>query len=56
MRLNSTYREHVNYLGASINNQKEYLSKFLEQWESATEYNTATEPNEVHVCGDMNLD
>ena len=50
------YREHASKLGDSINNQKEYLNKFLVQWESATEHNAATEPNEVHVCGDMNLD
>ena len=50
------YREHASQLGASINNQKDYLNKFLVQWECATEHNAATEPNEVHVCGDMNLD
>ena len=50
------YREHVSTMGSTINSQKQYLSKLLAQWESATEYNAATEPNEVHVMLDMNLD
>ena len=50
------YREHVSALGATINNQKEYLKHFLHQWEAATEHNSAAEPNEVHISGDMNLD
>ena len=50
------YREHASSMGGSINNQKEYLSKFLRQWEAAIEHNSVTEPNEVHVSGDMNLD
>ena len=50
------YREHSSALGSSINQQKTYLSKFLSQWEAAIEHNSATEPNEVHISGDMNLD
>ena len=50
------YREHASAIGGSINNQKEYLNKFLSQWEAATEHNSAVEPNEVHISGDMNLD
>ena len=50
------YREHSSALGDSINSQKEYLDKFLDQWEAAVEHNFPTEPNEVHVCLDMNLD
>ena len=29
---------------------------FLSQWEAAAEYNFPTEPNEVHICLDMNID
>ena len=43
-------------MGGSVNNQKEYLNVFLGQWEAAIEHGNATEPNEVHVSGDMNLD
>ena len=50
------YREHSSALGDSINSQKEYLSKFLDQWEAAVDHNFPTEPNEVHVSLDMNLD
>ena len=51
-----TYREHSSALGDSIIAQKEYLTKFLGQWEAATEHNFPIEPNEVHVGLDMNLD
>ena len=50
------YREHVSSMGGSISNQKVYLNKFLSQWEAATDYSSVTEPNEVHISGDMNLD
>ena len=50
------YREHNSVLGATINNQKEYLSRLLLQWEAAVDHNSAAEPNEVHISGDMNLD
>ena len=50
------YREHTSFMGASINQQKEYLTKLLMQWEAATDHDSATEPNEVHISGDMNLD
>ena len=50
------YREHSSSLGASINQQKEYLSRLLGQWEAAIGHDSAAEPNEVHISGDMNLD
>ena len=50
------YREHTCSLGSSISIQKEYLSKFLNQWESATWFGNTSEPNEVHISLDMNLD
>ena len=50
------YREHSSTMGGTINNQKEYLSKFLSQWETATEHDFPSEPNEVHISLDMNLD
>ena len=50
------YREYSSAMGDSVNNQKEYLSKLLKQWEDATEHNSPQEPNEVHVSLDMNLD
>ena len=50
------YREHASLAGGSVNAQKNYLSRFLEQWEAAVEHNAPTEANEVHVCLDMNLD
>ena len=43
-------------MGGSVASQSEYLRVFLDQWEAATEHNFATEPNEVHVSLDMNLD
>ena len=50
------YREHSSAMGGTINDQKDYLNKFLLQWEAATEHNFPAEPNEVHVSLDMNLD
>ena len=37
--------------------QRQYLATFVEQWEAATQYGGRgrTEPNEVHICGDMNI-
>ena len=50
------YREHSSALGDSITSQKNYLCKFLSQWEAAVEHNFPSEPNEVHVSLDMNFD
>ena len=48
------YREHLSTL--PFGQQRDYLSKFLAQWEAAVEHNFSAEPNEVHVSLDMNLD
>ena len=50
------YREHTSTEGKSIATQSQNLTRFLTQWEEAACHNNPTEPNEVHVCGDMNLD
>ena len=50
------YREHTSTLGNSLSSQKQYLTSFLQQWESACLHSTVDEPNEVHIVGDMNLD
>ena len=50
------YREHTSTLGNTLRNQRDYLEKFLQQWEEASELRSAGEPNEVHILGDMNLD
>ena len=51
------YREHTSTLGSSIRAQTEYLNVFLSQWEEATIHGRSpSEPNETHVCCDMNLD
>ena len=50
------YREHSSAIGNTINSQKDYLNILLAQWEAATSHNFPTEPNEVHVSLDMNLD
>ena len=50
------YREHTSMMGSSINDQKGYLSSFLQQWEDAVDYCQPSEPNEVHISLDMNLD
>ena len=47
------YREHSPLSGIS---QQENLELFLKQWEAATAHNNPSEPNEVHISGDMNLD
>ena len=48
------YREHLST--QSTNFQNSYFDTFLSQWEAALEYENVTEDNEVHICGDMNLD
>ena len=48
------YREHLT--GQGVAAQRDYLATFLGQWEEATLYGGRTEPNEIHVCGDMNID
>ena len=50
------YREHKSNLGASITNQKEKLSLFIDQWERALNLGNPSEPNDVFVLCDMNLD
>ena len=50
------YREHTSTDGNSLASQSRSLTKFLSQWEDAASHNNPTEPNEIHVCGDMNLD
>ena len=50
------YREHTGCLGNSISAQRSSLDLFLSQWEAAAEFGNPTEPNEVHISGDMNLD
>ena len=49
------YREHKSCLGGSLNSQKSNLEAFVSQWESAAEHGNPQEVNEVHICGDMNL-
>ena len=50
------YREHTSCLGNSLSAQRSNLEYFLSQWEAAAEFSTPAEPNEVHICCDMNLD
>ena len=50
------YREHTSTLGSSLRSQKDYLEKFLLQWDQASNLKIGKEPSEVHVVGDMNLD
>ena len=50
------YREHQSSMGKTINAQKAYLDRFLLQWEAATMHGNPSEPNEVHICCDMNID
>ena len=50
------YREHTSCLGNSLSAQRSNLELFLSQWEAATEFSNPAEPNEVHICCDMNLD
>ena len=48
------YREHLT--GQGLVAQQSYLKTFLSQWEEATVHGGSSEPNEVHVCGDINID
>ena len=50
------YREYTSNLGASMNHQSEKLVTFLDQWESAISYGNPSEPNDVFILCDMNLD
>ena len=50
------YREHTSSLGNSLHSQRTNLELFLAQWEAATEHSNPSQPNETHVCCDMNLD
>ena len=45
-----------NNIGASLNHQKEKLNTFLNQWEQAINFGRPSEPNDVFVFCDMNLD
>ena len=47
------YREHTAIAGIS---PLENLDLFLNQWEAATVHNDPSEPNEVNISCDMNLD
>ena len=49
-----TYREHLSQESSFV--QQQYLCTLLDQWESATIHNGAQEPNETHICGDLNID
>ena len=48
------YREHLSREGYAA--QQDYLASFLSQWEAATIHGGRTDLNEVHICGDMNID
>ena len=48
------YREHLSRESSTV--QQDYLLSFLNQWESATYYGGTTEPHEVHISADMNID
>ena len=48
------YREHLT--GQAGGAQQRYMNTFLGQWEAATQYGGSSEPNETHICGDMNID
>ena len=48
------YREHLSKESSDV--KKEYLSILLDQWESAVNHNGVVEPNEIHICGDLNID
>ena len=49
-----SYREHLTGQGSGAMNR--YMNSFLGQWEAATRYGNTSEPNETHICGDMNID
>ena len=48
------YREHLSKEG--IREQQNYLDGFLKQCEEATMVGSTAESNEVHICGDVNID
>ena len=48
------YREHLSRETSSV--QENYLSTFLNQWETATYHGGVAEPNEIHISGDINID
>ena len=48
------YREHLP--NQNIAQQESYMSSLLSQWELATEYGNPSQPNETHICGDINID
>ena len=50
------YREHTSNLGGSLNAQEIKLNQLLSQWEKAVEFGHPQVPNDVFICGDMNLD
>ena len=50
------YREQSSSLGGSLRSQRQYLARFLNQWEEGLNHSGPAEPNEVHVVGDMNID
>ena len=50
------YREHTSTMGNTIRAQRSSLEILLAQWEAATLFGNPAQPNETHVCGDMNLD
>ena len=49
-----SYREHLTRQNSRTVTR--YMDIFLGQWEDATRYGNSPEPNEVHICGDMNID
>ena len=50
------YREHTSTMGNSLDSQRKTLDLFLKQWEMAADFHPTTEPSEIHISGDMNLD
>lgn len=48
------YREHLSRQGSAA--QRDYLDTFLGQWEAAMLHGGKAEPNETHICGDINID
>ena len=50
------YREHTNTMGNTLQHQRDSLERFLRQWEVPSITTNGSEPNEIHICGDMNLD
>ena len=50
------YREHKSNEGASILDQSLKLQKFLDQWQQAIDFGNPSEPNDIFILCDMNLD